>query len=302
MALTNQPYLPLYVDDWMNNTKLKMCTPAAHGVMISIMCIMHKEPTYGKILLKQKFKQSDKQIKNFALQIAKVTAFDLLEIEHPLSELISEKVLKIHDDFLICNRMIKDAEISEVRSKAGKNGGKSNKDKNFAYTKPEAKEEAKPQPNNQANSEANSVIVNGSVIVNEIEDKNVNEIEVFEEKEKIDFEKIILIFNSVCKKLPAVQKLTPQRKAAIKNRISESGLSGLGDAFQKVAQSRFLNGENDRGWTADFDWILKPANFIKIIEGKYKNKDNGNWNTGNTKSDSDLKSNINNAVDAMFSE
>lgn len=296
MALTNQPYLPLYVDDWMNNTKLKMCTPAAHGVMVSIMCIMHKEPTYGMILLKQKFKQSDKQIKNFALQIAKVTAFDLLEIESPLSELISEKVLKIQDDFLICNRMVRDAEISEVRSKAGKNGGNSNKDKNFAYTKSKAKEE----PNTKAKSEANTVIVNDSVTVTGNEDKNENGIEVFEAKEKIDFEKIILIFNSICKKLPAVQKLTPQRKAAIKNRISESGLNGLGDAFQKVSQSRFLNGENDRGWTADFDWILKPANFIKIIEGKYKNKEHGNWNNNNTKSDSDLKSSINNAVDEML--
>jgi len=166
MALTNQPYLPLYIDDWMNNTKLKMCTPSAHGVMISIMCIMHKEITYGKILLRQKFKQTDNQIKNFALQIAKVTTFDLLEIENPLSELIAENVLKIQDDFLICNRMVKDAEISNVRSKAGKSGGQANKTKNlsskkdinFAYTKQEA------------NTQANTVNVN--VIENVIENDN----------------------------------------------------------------------------------------------------------------------------------
>lgn len=268
MALTNQPYLPLYVDDWMNNNKLKMCTPAAHGVMISIMCILHKEATYGKILLKQKFKQNDKQIKNFALQIAKLTAFDLLEIENPLIELVSEGVIFIDGDYLICKRMVRDAEISEKRSNAGVKGGSSNKNKNFAYTN----SEAKPQANIEANSEANTVIVN----VNEIESKN--EIVVADEKEKIDFEKVIAIFNSVCNKLPLVQKLTPQRKASLKNRISEVGLSGIGDVFQKVSHSRFLTGENDRGWTADFDWILKPANFQKILEDKYKNKDNGNGN------------------------
>jgi len=182
MALTNQPYLPLYVDDWMNNNKLKMCTPAAHGVMISIMCILHKEATYGKILLKQKFKQSDKQIKNFALQIAKLTAFDLLEIENPLFELVSECVLIIEGDFLICKRMVRDAEISEKRSNAGVKGGASNKNKNFAYTKSEANQEAKPQANTKANSEANTVIENGVVIVNEIVSKN--EIVVAVEKQK----------------------------------------------------------------------------------------------------------------------
>lgn len=287
MALTNQPYLPLYVDDWMNNTKLKMCSPAAHGVMISIMSIMHKESTYGKILLKQKFKQTDKQIQNFALQVAKVSAFDFAEIENPLTELLSEGVLLIDGDYLVCKRMVRDAEISEKRSNAGFKGGASNKNKNFAYTNSEAKQEAKPLTNSQANSEANTVIENGVVNVNESVIKN--EVAIVDEKDKIDFEKIISIFNSVCHKLPAVQKLTPQRKSALKNRISEcGGLSGLGDVFQKVSQSRFLTGENDRGWTADFDWILKPANFQKIAEDKYKNKDNnGNSNSTGFKTVSD---------------
>jgi hypothetical protein len=278
MALTNQPYLPLYIDDWMNNSKLKMCTPAAHGVMISIMCILHKEVTYGKLLLKQKFKQNDKQIKNFASQLAKLTAFEFAEIENPLVELVSEGVLIIDEDYLICKRMVRDAEISEKRSNAGFKGGASNKNKNFAYTKSEANSEAKPIANTQANSEANTVIVNESVIVIENESKNEN-VAVIEktENEKIDFEKVIAIFNSVCNKLPAVQKLTPQRKSSLKNRISEVGLKGIGDVFQKVSLSNFLTGENDRGWTADFDWILKPANFQKILEDKYKNKvNNGN--------------------------
>ena len=102
MALNNQPYLPLYVDDWMNNNKLKLSSPSSHGLMISIMCIMHKEDFYGKILLKQKFKQNNKQINNFALQIAKLTAFDFNEILLPLEELIENKILIIDDDIDTC--------------------------------------------------------------------------------------------------------------------------------------------------------------------------------------------------------
>jgi uncharacterized protein YdaU (DUF1376 family) len=63
MALTDQPYLPLYVDDWMNNTKLKLCSPGAHGLMISIMCLMHKSEEYGVILLRQTFRQNERQEK-----------------------------------------------------------------------------------------------------------------------------------------------------------------------------------------------------------------------------------------------
>ncbi len=128
MALIDQPYLPLYVDDWMNNNKLKMCSPAAHGLMISIMCIMHKEKVYGKILLKQKFKQSEKQSENFANQIARLSSFSLPEICSPFDELISEGVLEIDGDYLVCNRMVKDAELSQIRAKAGKKGAQKKKD------------------------------------------------------------------------------------------------------------------------------------------------------------------------------
>lgn len=123
MALSNQPYLPLYVNDWLSNTKLKSCSASAHGIMINIMLLMHKEGDYGKILLKQKFKQTDKQILNFASQFAKVLPFDLLEIEGGLIELFEEKILVFDENFIICTRMVRDAEISLKRASSGSKGG-----------------------------------------------------------------------------------------------------------------------------------------------------------------------------------
>lgn len=167
MALTDQPYLPLYVDDWMNNTKLKMCSPGAHGLMTSIMCLMHKSESYGIILLKQKFKQTDKQAYNFASQIARLTSFDLLEIEKYFYELIEEKVLKIDGDTLICSRMVKDADISKKRASSGKSGGNKTQNtlKNFA----------------KANIKANTGIENETenVIGNDFEKKEKKQISKF---------------------------------------------------------------------------------------------------------------------------
>jgi len=43
--------------------------------------------------------------------------------------------------------------------------------------------------------------------------------------------------------------------------------------FQSVSKSRFLtgrvNGKDGRAFVADLEWILKPSNFAKIVEGKY---------------------------------
>jgi uncharacterized protein YdaU (DUF1376 family) len=45
------------------------------------------------------------------------------------------------------------------------------------------------------------------------------------------------------------------------------------DFFNHIGQSKFLTGrvsdKSGRAFTADLEWILKPSNFAKIIEGKY---------------------------------
>ena len=97
-----------------------------------------------------------------------------------------------------------------------------------------------------------------------------------EKKEEIDYEKIIEVFNSLASNFPKVSKLTKQRKSAIHSRIKENDLESVGKVFKLAQESPFLNGENERGWRADFDWIMNPNNFIKILEGKYQNnKSNG---------------------------
>jgi hypothetical protein len=139
MALTDQPYLPLYVRDWLSNLKLKTCKAESHGILISIMCLMHLSDDYGRILLNQKFKQYDQPIRNFVLQFTKFLPFEENEIERGLSELIFERVLKIEDDYLVCKRMIKDNSISFKRAEAGKKGGEKSQ---FAKAKDKAKIEA----------------------------------------------------------------------------------------------------------------------------------------------------------------
>ena len=43
------------------------------------------------------------------------------------------------------------------------------------------------------------------------------------------------------------------------------------DVFDKVQESDFLKGNNDRGWKANIDFILREDKFVSILEGKYNN-------------------------------
>lgn len=156
MALTNQPYIPLYVRDWLTNNKLKMCSTSAHGLMINIMCVMHKEDEYGTLSLKQNFKHDPNICLNFASYLARLLPFDRGEIYTALTELLEEGVLSIEDDKLICYRMVKDAEISISRAITGSKGGKKTQKKYTNLAK----------ANTQANIQANAENANENEIAN----------------------------------------------------------------------------------------------------------------------------------------
>jgi uncharacterized protein YdaU (DUF1376 family) len=144
MALRNQPYFPLYVQDYLTDEKLNMCSAASQGVYVKIMCIFHKSEQYGGVLLKQKDKQNEQQILNFAYRLARLLPFTESEVTNAVTELVDEGVLSIDGDFLYQKRMVKDGQISDKRSNAGKTGGEKTSQKfkqsdDFAKAKVQAK-------------------------------------------------------------------------------------------------------------------------------------------------------------------
>ena len=92
-----------------------------------------------------------------------------------------------------------------------------------------------------------------------------------DEQERIDCQSVIDCFNSVCVSLPKVQKLTDKRRKAIKNADKLLGGTGFDELFMRVEQSDFLTGRSG-SWSCGFDWVLKPSNLTKILEGNYNNK------------------------------
>ncbi len=107
-------------------------------------------------------------------------------------------------------------------------------------------------------------------------------------KPTVPVQQVLQTYNDVLgNRLPKAQMLNDKRKRVIAQRWREmlnsqdpsgkvrftdtaSGLAWFGKFFAKVALNPHWMGENDRGWRADLDWILKPDNFVKILEWRPK--------------------------------
>ena len=88
---------------------------------------------------------------------------------------------------------------------------------------------------------------------------------------------VVDMWNSVCRTLPRVVKLTDVRRMKIRQRLSEWGgtpteqLATLRALLERVEASPFLHGASGRGgWTASFDWLFaNESNWVKVSEGNY---------------------------------
>lgn len=68
---------------------------------------------------------------------------------------------------------------------------------------------------------------------------------------------------------PSIRKMTSQRERQLRARLKDSTLDEWLQAMAALERSAFCRGENDRGWRADFDFLLQPKSFTKLLEGAY---------------------------------
>ena len=103
---------------------------------------------------------------------------------------------------------------------------------------------------------------------------------------KIDFNSFTEFFNKTMDEAGAqisrLRTISPKRKAALNARCREHGKTALAEVVRKAAVSDFLNGGGGRAFVADFDWLMRPNNFPKVLDGNYDNKDIKQKDNGNT--------------------
>ena len=102
------------------------------------------------------------------------------------------------------------------------------------------------------------------------------------------YERIKGLFNESLPELPAITRMSDGRKKALRARwieettrlgitTQDAGIAHFKTFFERVKRSDFLTGRKT-DWRTDFDWLIKAANFLKTLEGKYDNSSNHHSN------------------------
>lgn len=97
-----------------------------------------------------------------------------------------------------------------------------------------------------------------------------------QQSENINYEKLVAYFNSTTKGVFGMVQLpiSDARKTSIRARIREHGKEAFIAVIAKAMASDFLKGQNQRGFKATFDWLIKPTNFEKVLSGNFDNREN----------------------------
>lgn len=79
-------------------------------------------------------------------------------------------------------------------------------------------------------------------------------------------------------RIPKIKAVTDRRLTAVMARAREYGGDAVYEVITKAATSPFLNGGGNHVFVADFDWIFRPNNFPKVLEGNYDERFTNNKN------------------------
>lgn len=83
---------------------------------------------------------------------------------------------------------------------------------------------------------------------------------------------VVSRFNSICVSLNKVSGMTEPRRKAVQSALQAVGQEKITELFRKAEASDFLTKRNSSGWKAGFDWLMKPENYTKVLEGNYDNR------------------------------
>lgn len=82
---------------------------------------------------------------------------------------------------------------------------------------------------------------------------------------------VIELYHSICVSFPTIRAISKNREKAVLELLKTYSNDDFRVVFENAENSSFLKGK-DGGWKASFDWLIKEANFLKVLEGNYADK------------------------------
>jgi uncharacterized protein YdaU (DUF1376 family) len=155
-----QPYMPLYVGDYIKDTRVLPLN--VRGAWVDLILFMWDNPVRGEFI-------------GTIDEVARLIGCGIDEARFAL-DLLKQKgtadidLLTTGEYKIVSRRMKRDAQISKIRSEAGKNGVEAKKDKGFAQAKGQAKQKQNTEYDNEYESDTGIKIKKESLSKKEITD------------------------------------------------------------------------------------------------------------------------------------
>ena len=90
-----------------------------------------------------------------------------------------------------------------------------------------------------------------------------------------DYDAFVAYFNEAVEgtAIQRIRVISAPRKRLLDARCKEYGKESVANVIKKAAASSFLNGSASEKFVATFDWLIRPSNFLKTLEGNYDNRE-----------------------------
>lgn len=242
------PYMQLYVGDYLSDTL--HLTTEQHGAYLLLLMTMWRA---GAELPNDPGKLA---------RIARVSPKRWPAIWAEISEFFTVDGDVIRNDRLTKEHQ-KAVSISQERKTAGKKGGEANALKNHNA----AEANASDLPKHSQKSESYKKEDTDVSLSSEADAKPRASAEISE---------AFSAYNDTAGRSgwPEAKVLTPERRRALSGRLREvGGIGGWLAAMKRAEDSDFLCGRTSKPFGGfSFDWVTKKANFTKLMEGNYDNR------------------------------
>lgn len=284
-----RPSFQFYPADWRKDANLRRCSPAARGVWMDLLCILHDSDQYGVVCWPLK-------------ELASAAGASLAHVR----ELVDKRVLKGCDAGMCepliftprhgrregapveliatqagpiwySSRFVRDEYVRTIRGESSRFGAGDGEAPKAAPKPPLGDGPTSSSSSSSSPSGINTGAPTGLVGLPAADPPY--------RVPNCPHEDIVLAYAHALPMLPQVAVLSDQRKSHVTARwravcadqkfTREQGLEWFTDYFATVAKSPFLTGSGKpdratgRVWAADFDWLMLPTNFVKVVEGRY---------------------------------
>lgn len=253
----SDPWLKFYPTDWRSDPALRMCSMAARGLWIEMIALMHEAVPYGHLLVAGRSPTE--------AQLAVLVGAPSDQISDMIGELDAAGVFsRTREGVIYSRKMTRTAKKAAIARKNGKNGGNpslSKKRENSPSDNPKVMGQDKPQKPEARSQKEEDTNVSLSAEPTLPDLSHVDEIA-----------EAVADYNRTAEDAgwPVLRILSKPRRAALNCRLREcGGIEGWRAALAKARASPHCCGQNERGWTANFDFLTRQSSFAKLMEGNY---------------------------------